>query len=161
MGTTEQQAVGATLAETARHLSMAREGVRRLVAAGVLQRHPDGTFDLAVCRVAYIEHLRAQAAGAAKRDRLAEVRARMLEQRIARESASSMSLQEGFAVVNITAGKTVQVLESLPARLHPHNLSERKRAEALIFVARGEIADLVRQAHDQLEAEAQKHAKRR
>jgi phage terminase Nu1 subunit (DNA packaging protein) len=53
----------ATQAEVAEHLDLSQPSVSRMVKDGLIKAEARGRYDLAACRVAYIQHLRAQAAG--------------------------------------------------------------------------------------------------
>lgn len=55
----------ATQAEIGTHLDLSDRSVRELLTKGVLPSAPRGEHDLDACRLAYVRHLRAVAAGRA------------------------------------------------------------------------------------------------
>lgn len=79
----------ATQAEVAQHLDLVQSAVADLVKRGVLPRVEPGALDIDECRMLYIRHLRAQAAGRAESE-LTTWRAELAKEqheKIARENA--------------------------------------------------------------------------
>lgn len=87
----------ATDAEVGRHLDLSDRTVRSLKAKGILPDAPRGQMDVDACRVAYIRHLRDQAAGRStemgpkKLDLMAE------KARDAKESADARAMKNAIA----------------------------------------------------------------
>jgi phage terminase Nu1 subunit (DNA packaging protein) len=87
----------ATDAEVGRHLDLSDRSVRALKSKGVLPDAPRGQMDIEACRLAYIRHLREQAAG-----RSAELGPKKLDlmaekARDAKESADARAMKNAVA----------------------------------------------------------------
>jgi hypothetical protein len=79
---------GASANQCGTHLDLSRVRIVQLVKEGVLPRHPDDSFDLDACRLAYIRYLRSEdrrGAKSATASRVQEARAKEIELRTARD----------------------------------------------------------------------------
>lgn len=83
----------ATADEAAQHLCMSRQAFLALVKKGVIERQPRGSYDLDAVRRAYIEHLRAVAAGQRNDDGLDLVAERA---RLAKEQADAQAMKNAI-----------------------------------------------------------------
>lgn len=134
----------------ATHLDCTRAYVRKLEGEGVIQRQGDG-FPLDQCRVAYLRFLRRERRQSARSEADAQhaaAKAAWLQLRIAREKRQLMLTSEHEAFVDELAGLLLMKLGSLPARVAGTDLGMRRKAEAVVFELRTEIADVCRQRAD-------------
>jgi hypothetical protein len=76
----------ATIGDVGRHLDLSTRSVTSLIEDGVIARCASGEYDLEVCRLAYIRHLRGKASGRDDASPLSQARAR--------QAAASAKLKE-------------------------------------------------------------------
>lgn len=117
----------ATQAEVGKHLDLSDRSVRDLLDRGVLPAARRGALDLEACRVAYIRHLREQAAGRAtgpSGDDLTTERARLAREQADHYALKNAALRlELLPRAEITRAVTAAFqivrdrLAALPARL--------------------------------------------
>ena len=113
-----------------------REQVRRLIAQGVLQHAPDGRrFNVDVCRIAYIRHLRAKPTAANK---LIDAKVKLAELRALRLRESMFDVEAGLAYMAEVVGSLLSGLAGIPAEF-TRDLAERRRLDAIIVRHRNEF----------------------
>jgi hypothetical protein len=87
-------AKGASTRETSRHLDCSREQLARLEAQGIIERLPDGGYDLDKTRVAYIRWLRERPQKSSKREHLYELQSQIKEHQLATQRHETVKLSE-------------------------------------------------------------------
>jgi hypothetical protein len=127
----------ANLSEVTRHLLLTGEMIRRLVAERIIDRRPDGSFDLDQARHAYIRHLRDRRSkrGAAE-SALQRARAREIELRTAERAHELIEFDEAAAVLD----DIISDLVGLPAAA-TRDLTMRRHLDDLIRGIRQRAAD--------------------
>ena len=127
----------------AKHLFMTRQNVARLTAEGILERTTDG-YLLDASRECYIQHLREEyrkSPRAAADADLQRHKARLLEMKVARQERETMLVSEHYDFMDEVVGLTLTELSSWPVRVAGNDLVLRRKAEAVLFELRVEIAD--------------------
>lgn len=138
------------------HLDLSSTAVHNLVRRGVIPRGEGRAgLDLDACRVAYLRHLREQAAGrmgasedldlAAERARLAAAQADAQEMKNSLTRGNLLPADEVQAGIEMMIARCRAKLLGLPARLAPEVVGLERLAEV---VAR--IDDAVREALEEL-----------
>ena len=122
---------------------MTRQNVARLTAEGILERTSAG-YLMDDSRRRYIRHLREEyrkSPRAAADADLQRHKARLLELKIAKQEQELMLVSEHNDFVDQSIGLVLTHLRGWPARIGGHDLALRRKAEALIFELRTEIAN--------------------
>ncbi len=137
----------------AAHLDMTRQNVARLTAEGVLERTSAG-YLMDDSRRRYIRHLREEyrkSPRAAADADLQRHKARLLEMKVARQERETILVSEHEEFLDSVMGLTLTHLSGWPARISGHDLALRRKAEALIFELRTDIANHCQRLADELE----------
>jgi hypothetical protein len=124
------------------HLFMTRQNVSRLTAEGILERTSAG-YLLDDSRARFIKHLREEyrkSPRVAADANLQRHNAKLLEMKIAEQERETMLVSEHNDFVDQSIGLVLTHLGGWPARISGHDLALRRKAEALIFELRTEIA---------------------
>jgi hypothetical protein len=145
--------MSASASELSRHLDVSREQVRRLVAQGLIERLPDGRFDLDRCRQSYIRHLRAQTHSGS--EPLTAARIKLIELRTAKMRAGLMNMPAALAFLTDMMSELFVMLIAMVAH-ESRNRDERRRWTAAINGVRNKWADLMDARRQQLEDEMRK-----
>lgn len=127
-------------AALAAHLGCVRSYLDKLMAMGVMTRLPDGRFDQAACRLAYLTHLREarklSPRGAAD-VALRQAKAELVQLRVAERKATLIPGAQHEARVEAIAGVVLSALSSMPAMCAPvGDLPARRRLERWVHDVR-------------------------
>jgi hypothetical protein len=130
------KATKVTTAVVGRHLGLTRQRVGQLADMGVIERLPNGEFDLDGSRLAYICWLRADDRRAAKmgsEDRVRDARAAEIEQRIAERNRRMVAeaQAETLKICDEFGGPLKSDLLAMPARLTGDLPLRRKMVDAI------------------------------
>ena len=139
-------------AAMAEHLACAPSYVRKLVDAGVIERRADGKFDLDASRLRYIAHLRSerrQSPRSAADTEHAAAKTTLLQIRIEEQRRILVRRDEHEAMLDQVAGLVLTKLSGWPARIAGHDLTVRRKAEAVLRELRVEIAEACTAKADQ------------
>src|SRR5262245_1296858 len=149
--------------ELARVLGVTARTLGYLVEKGVLRRAAAGRYDLAESVQALIRHEREQAEKRAEKkvhDPLREKRAEELQQRIDYRKGITMLVEEHEAVMERCAGKCLEIISGLPARI-TSDLRERQRIESVCDDARRDLSRHFREQATEIERTVAAQAERR
>ena len=127
----------------ATHLGCTRQNIARLTAEAVLVQRSDGNYDQTASRLRYIKRLRENHRHTARSKADAEhiaVKTQMLQLRLMERQKELMPVADHEAFIDEIAGLVLTKLGGWPARIAGHDLDLRRRAEALVFEIRTEIA---------------------
>jgi hypothetical protein len=125
------------------HLGLARPYLAQLVADRVIEKLPDGGYDLDKTRITYIRHLRLARRTSPQTTARAEfdaAKARDLQIKNALREGSLMETEEAIAIVDELMGMMLAGLSGLPARV-TRDMEVRHAIEAEIFNLRQSLAD--------------------
>ena len=131
-----------TATALAAHLCCTRQYIARLTSDGVIGKSGAG-YDQDQCRARYLTHLRSENR---KSPRLiadaayAKQKARWLELKIAQQEKTTMRVDDHNDIVESCAGIVLTKLSGWPPRIAGNDLVLRRKAEALLFELRVEIA---------------------
>jgi phage terminase Nu1 subunit (DNA packaging protein) len=129
----------------ARHLDLSHHRIAQLVDEFVLQKLPNGRYDLDDCRVRYLRWLRNPERRSARTQADAEhvkAKTQMLQFKLARERGELVRQSDVNDLIHRIAGVTLTALSGMPARCAPPG----------DFVTRKEIGDVVNQVRRELAA---------
>ena len=140
-----------TATELAEHLDLSRQRIKVLADVDhVLERLPDGRFELGANRVRYIRHLRTERARSPNGEAsaaLARVKAERLQIEIEERKRNLVPLETYEAMIDELAGLTLSALGSLPARCAPlGDLATRRAVEKAVLEIRRERAAAAQRA---------------
>ena len=111
----------ATALEVAEHLDITDRSVRDLQKRGVLPQAKRGALDLEACRLAYIRHLREQAAGRAgakdSKHSLATERARLAAEQADAVAMKNAAARGEMVAISAVTRVVVTMIEIAKARL--------------------------------------------
>ena len=127
----------------AQHLDCSRTYISKLEAEGVIHRQGDG-FLLDQNRVAYLRYLRREKRQSPRSEADADfqrAKSELIRLRVAEKRRELMPTSEHNAFVDELAGLLLTKLSGLPARVAGADLALRRKAEAVVFELRTEIAD--------------------
>jgi hypothetical protein len=133
------------------HLDCSRAYIGKLEAEGVIQRQGDG-FNLDQSRVAYLRYLRRQRRQSPRSEADADfqrAKSELIKLRIAERKRELMPTAEHNAFVDDLAGILLTKLGGLPARVAGADLAMRRKAEAVVFELRREIAEACNKLADE------------
>jgi hypothetical protein len=139
----QKQKIGVSAQAMALHLGMARPSLDVLVADRIIEKLPNGRYDIDKTRVAYITHLRRARRTSPQTTARAEfdaAKARDLQVRAAIREGTLMETEEAIAIVDELVGFMLAGLSGLPARI-TRNMEARREIEAEIFNLRQALAD--------------------
>lgn len=147
-----------TQAQLAAHLGITQPTVSRLVADAIIPRSAGrGGYDLDACRLAYIHHLREQAAGrrgddedldlATERARLAKAQADAQEMKNRQSERELLPAAEVTAAVQAAFARVRARLLAIPTRAAPVLIGVKSPTEI-----QAKLTDLVHQALAELAA---------
>ncbi len=133
----------ATQAQVAAHLGVSLKYISDLIGKGVLKKAPVGKYDIDVCRKAYIEHIREQAAGRAaagelvladERARLAKEQADAKEMENALERGDLVYIQDVAKQIENQFTKVRTRLLSVPTKVAPeaHACASVREVQSII-----------------------------
>jgi hypothetical protein len=140
------------------HLGLARPYLAQLVADSIIEKLPDGGFDLDKTRLAYIRHLRRARRTSPEttaRAQYDQAKARDLAVRSAIREGTLMHTEEAIAIVDELVGITVMSLTALPVRV-TRDAGLRKVIESEIFALRQSISERCAKRAAELETAANK-----
>ncbi|MHB2166080.1 hypothetical protein [Alsobacter sp. R-9] len=141
--------------DLAKLLGVTPRYIQKLAADGVLPPPVSrNQYDTAASVTAFVEHLRREAREVTKTaaaSRVADARAREIELRVAKAEGRVCDVEEAFGAVDAIAGKLVEGLGALPARIARHDFALRARVEDECRRLSNEIAD-------EAQRQADKHA---
>jgi hypothetical protein len=133
-----------TATQLAEHLDMTRQRIGVLADVDhVLERLPDGRFDVASNRIRYIRHLRTERARSPNGEAtaaLAQAKAAMLQIQIEEKKRTLVPMETYEAMIDELAGLTLTALSSPPARCAPRDLATRRAVERVVLEIRAELA---------------------
>jgi hypothetical protein len=138
------------------HLGLARPYLDKLVADTIIERRPDGKFDLDAVRISYIRHLRLArrtSPAIAAQAEFAAAKARDLQIKSALREGKLMETEEAIAIIDELMGIMLAALSGLPARV-TRDVEIRRAIEAEIFNLRQELADRCAKRARELEKES-------
>jgi hypothetical protein len=150
--TVEREPARVSSVTLAAHLDMTRQNVARLTAEGILERTSAG-YLMDDSRRRYIQHLREEyrkSPRAAADAELQKHKAKLLELKVARQERETMRVSEHEEFMDDVLGLTLTHLGGWPARISGHDLALRRKAEALIFELRTDIANHCQRLADKL-----------
>ena len=114
-----------------------------------MHRAPDGSgFPLDQSRVAYLRYLRRERRQSPRSEADADfqrAKSELIRLRVAEKRRELMPTSEHNAFVDELAGLLLTKLSGLPARVAGADLAVRRKAEAVVFELRTEIADACQQ----------------
>jgi hypothetical protein len=145
----------------AMHLGLARPYLAQLVADSIIEKLPDGGFDLDKTRLAYIRHLRRARRTSPETMARAEydaAKARDLQIKAAIREGLLMETEEGIAIVDELMGLMLAALSGLSARI-TRDMGMRRAIDAEVHNLRQELADKCAKRAAALEAAANKESK--
>lgn len=146
-----------SISATARHLDLSRERLRQLEAEAVIERLPDGGYDLDETRRRYIRFLRDRPARSAKHDELHAARARLIELRVSKMRGELMDVRAALAFLEEKViGPLFSGLAGVPATFCGRDVKERRRLEAIINQERNAFAAAVEREASALAVEIAK-----
>jgi hypothetical protein len=136
--------VPVSVAAMGEHIACAPAYVRKLAAAGTIERRADGRFDLDKCRAQYIASLREarklSLRGTADAE-FAAAKAELIRIRIMQQRGKLMLYTDHAARVEAIAGVILSALSSLPAQCAPTgDLPTRRKLEKWVRDVRIAIA---------------------
>jgi hypothetical protein len=149
--TVEREPERVSSATLAAHLTMTRQNVARLTAEGILERTSAG-YLMDDSRRRYIRHLREEyrkSPRAAADADLQRHKARLLEMKIAEQEREAILVSDHNDFVHESIGLVLTYLSGWPARIGGHDLALRRKAEALVFELRTEIANQCQRLADE------------
>jgi hypothetical protein len=130
--------------ELARHFGCSRQNVDLLAQQGVIERRSDGKFDQDQSRLKYLTHLRSENRRSPRSEAdAAHVAAKteMLQLRLMEKRRDLMRTAEVHEMVDDMIGTVLTALSGLPVRVAGRDLVQRRRAEAVVFELRTELAN--------------------
>jgi hypothetical protein len=134
----------ATATALAAHLFCSREAITRFEKQHILERLPDGGYDLDDCRRRVLEHLRQRKPVGEDRRRFERARAEREELRIRRECHDLVKRSDFEEGIDAVAYVVLKHLAPLPSRLGGRDLAERKRVEAEVRIAQQGMSDEIK-----------------
>jgi hypothetical protein len=137
-----EQKTGVSAQAMALHLGMARPSLDVLLADRIIEKLPNGRFDLDKTRVAYITHLRRArrtSPETAARAAYDAAKARDLQVRAAIREGALIHFDDAQAALDEIMGLVLTALSSLPARV-TRNMEARREIEREVFGLRQELA---------------------
>ena len=138
------------------HLGLAPPYLDKLVADNVIERRPDGKFDLDAVRISYIRHLRLArrtSPAIAAQAEFAAAKARDLQIKNALREGKLMETEEAIAIIDELMGIMLAALSGLAARV-TRDVEIRRAIEAEIFNLRQELAAKCAKRAAELEKES-------
>jgi hypothetical protein len=127
------------------HLGLTRQRICVLAdVEHVLERAPDGRFDQDACRLAYLKWLRDPARRSARTQADAEfvkAKTEMLKLRLMEKKRDLVQMDEVNEMIDSMIGLVLTKLGGLPARVGGNDLVARRKAEAVVFEVRTELAN--------------------
>ena len=142
----------------ARHFGVVRSHVETLAQQGVIERRADGLFDQDQSRLTYFAHLRAEhkrSPRTAADTEHTSAKTEMLRLRLAEKKRQLVHIDEVNEMIDAFAGIVLTAVGGWPARIGGTDLSLRRRADALVYELRTEIAKECRRRADEYERAAQ------
>jgi len=128
----------------ATHLGMTRQNVARLTAEAVLVQRADRCYDQTANRLRYIKHLRENHRHTARSQADAEhtaVKTEVLKLRLMEKRKELVRRDAHDAMIEQMAGLVLTIIGGWPARIAGADLGLRRKAEALVFEMRKEMAE--------------------
>jgi len=125
------------------HLDLSRQRIASLVSEGVIERRPDGRFNLDGNRVAYIRWLRSPERRSVRSEAASEFqreKARFLALKIAQLEGRLIEYAEAEAAIDFLMGTVLSELGSLPVRV-TRDLTLRQVIETEVLAIRHRLAD--------------------
>jgi hypothetical protein len=125
------------------HLDCSRTYISRLEADGVIQRQSDG-FPLDQSRVAYLRHLRRERQQSPRTEADADhvkAKTEMLQLKLMEKRKELVRRDAHDAMIERMAGLVLTIIGGWPARIAGTDLGLRRKAEALVFEMRKEMAE--------------------
>ena len=141
----------ATATALAAHLFCSREAITRLEKQHVLERLPDGGYDLDDCRRRVLEHLRQRKLPGADRARWEKAKAEREELRVRRECHDLVKRSDFEEGIDAMAYVVLKHLAPLPSRLGGRDLAERKRVDAELRIAQQGMSDELKAMAEKME----------
>ena len=132
----------------ATHLGCTRQNIARLTAEAVIEQRSDGCYDQSASRLKYIKHLRAEHRRSLRSEADADfqrAKAELIRLRVAKERRELMPVADHNSLLDSFAGIVLTKLCGLPARVAGADLGARRKAEAVIFELRTELANACQQ----------------
>jgi hypothetical protein len=124
-----------TATQLGEHLGVTRQRIGQLAdVEHVLERRPDGRFDLDSSRLKFIRHLQAARRGSARSEADAQFTAAKTQRmkiRIAEKEKALMQTADAVAMIEEIVGIVRTELGQLPPRIGGRDLIERRRLEKM------------------------------
>lgn len=137
-----RQMVSATM--MAQHLCFERPNLTRLNGLGVIEKRPDGRFDLDATRIAYIKHLREERKRSPRGEADAElikVKTEMLQTRLMEKKRDLIPREEATSDMEELIGLLLTGLSSMPVRCGGRDLAVRRSIDKAVYDLRVELAE--------------------
>jgi hypothetical protein len=125
------------------HLGCSRPYIAKLVAEGVIEKRGGGYYQ-DQCRLRYLTHLRRENRRSPRSEADTAhiaVKTEMLQLRLMEEKRDLVRMDEVNEMLDSMMGLVLTKLGGLPARVGGTDLVARRRAEAVVFAIRTELAD--------------------
>jgi hypothetical protein len=126
------------------HFGCVRQHIDQLAAQGVIERSAQGLFDQDQSRLRYLTHLRSEHRRSPRTAADAEHtrdKTEMLQLKLAEKRRDLVRQTDVDEMVDSFAGIVLTALGGWPARVAGTDLVVRRRAEAILFELRTEIAN--------------------
>lgn len=136
----------------AQHLGFERPNLTRLIGLGVIEKRPDGRFDLDDTRIRYIRHLREARRLSPKSEADAEfqkAKADLIRIRIAEKQRQLINAEETFAMIDQMVGMFLTGLSGFAARCGGRDLATRRAIDQAVYDLRLEISQAATKVADQ------------
>ena len=137
----------------AAHLGFERSNLDRLVGQSVIEKRPDGLYDLNATRLRYLQHLRSERKMTPRTQAdvgYQSARADLLRLRIAEKQGRLIPAEMHEQRVEQFTGLVLAELGNLPAKVAGSDLGLRRRIERAVFETRRAIAMAANAKADEL-----------
>jgi hypothetical protein len=141
----------------ARHLDLSHHRIAQLVDENVLQRLPNGRFDLNDCRVRYIRWLRDPERRTAKSkvdQEFTQAKAELIRIRIAEKQKVLMLTDEAMEVGEKLIGTMLTAMSGMAprvARCAGNSVAVRREVDAIVYETRVNLANIFNQFAEEAE----------
>lgn len=142
--------VGAS--KLARHLDLTHPRIHQLVDEHVLERLPNGKFDLDDSRVRYIRWLRAPERRAQKGEvdqAFTAAKTELISIRVQEKKRALIEREEALEVMDRAISTTLVALGGLAARVAGSDLQLRRKIDQVVFEVRVALANQLNELADQ------------
>jgi hypothetical protein len=140
----------ANVTQLAQHFDCSREQISRLEKQGVIERLPDGGFDLDASRVKYLRHLRERRPTGDHRKSFEQSRAAREKLKLMRESREVCYVHEFAEFVDAVGAAHFKHYGPVASRIGGTDLALRRRAEQELRTAQQGLSDEMKRLGSEL-----------